>query len=168
MAHGDYTRSSRTPSGFGSQCTACKSALDSAGYIYRTYRLTRAEIADLRAAKGNRCAICGEPDPLHLDHDHESGLTRQLPCQRCNWGLGLLRGRSCRPAGRGGPRRAAPRAVSGRGRAARLGCRGGGRRGCAPACAGTASRTCGTSSRRAEQPPPRVRPRRTAAPSGRR
>jgi hypothetical protein len=46
------------------------------------------------------CALCGaihEPDGtkaasrLHIDHDHASGLVRQLLCNGCNRGLGYLR-----------------------------------------------------------------------------
>ncbi len=47
-------------------------------------------MADIKAAQGGRCAICGDP-AQHLDHDHETGATRQMLCQRCNHGLGLFR-----------------------------------------------------------------------------
>lgn len=50
-----------------------------------------ARIGELRAAQGDRCAICGNAEPQHLDHDHKTGVTRQLLCQRCNQGLGLFR-----------------------------------------------------------------------------
>jgi hypothetical protein len=91
VAHDDYTRNSRTASGFGSRCKACKSAEDSAAYFYRTYKLTQNAVADLRVAQGDLCAICDEPEPQHLDHDHSTGAIRQLLCQRCNHGLGLFR-----------------------------------------------------------------------------
>lgn len=44
----------------------------------------------MHVAQGGRCAICGDP-AQHLDHDHATGATRQLLCQRCNQGLGLFR-----------------------------------------------------------------------------
>lgn len=90
VAHENYTRSNRKASGFGSQCKACKSEADSSAYFYRRYKLTKREIVQLRAAQSDRCAICGDP-AQHLDHDHETGATRQLLCQRCNHGLGLFR-----------------------------------------------------------------------------
>ena len=64
---------------------------NSDGYFYRTYKITRQELSHLRGAQDNRCAICGELDPQHLDHDHSSGRIRRLLCQRCNHGLGLFR-----------------------------------------------------------------------------
>jgi hypothetical protein len=64
---------------------------NSDGYFYRKYKLTRQELSELRDAQKNRCAICDEPDPQHLDHDHSSGRIRRLLCQRCNHGLGLFR-----------------------------------------------------------------------------
>jgi len=90
VAHEDYTRNRRTASGFGSRCRACDRAANSADYFYRTYKLRKSQLADMRAAQGGRCAICGDP-AQHLDHDHETGATRQLLCQRCNHGLGLFR-----------------------------------------------------------------------------
>jgi hypothetical protein len=91
VAHEDYTRNSRTASGFGSQCKPCHRRASSSAYFYRAYKLTKAEVAELRALQQDRCAICGEASPQHLDHDHETGAIRQLLCQRCNHGLGLFR-----------------------------------------------------------------------------
>ena len=90
VAHEDYTRNARTASGSGSRCRACDRAANSAGYSYRRYEMTQSQVADLRAAQDGRCAICGDPAE-RLDHDHASGATRQMLCQRCNHGLGLFR-----------------------------------------------------------------------------
>jgi len=91
VAHEDFARSRNTRSGFGSRCKPCKSAADSAAYFYRRYKLTQRAVAEIRAAQGDSCAICGDPEPQHLDHDHDTGGIRQLLCQRCNHGLGLFR-----------------------------------------------------------------------------
>lgn len=91
IAHEEYARNSRTPSGFGSRCKRCKSAADSAAYFLKHYKLTRAAVERMREAQSNLCAICGDPDPQHLDHDHATGTIRRLLCQRCNHGLGLFR-----------------------------------------------------------------------------
>ena len=91
VAHADYVRNSRTASGFGGRCKACHNAANSDAYFYRKYKLTPGDVAELRAAQGDRCAICGDPQPEHLDHDHATGTIRRLLCQRCNQGLGLFR-----------------------------------------------------------------------------
>src|SRR3954453_21147369 len=86
VAHEDYIRNTRAASGFGSECKACHRATSGASYFYRRYGLTKRELLVLRAAQDDRCAICGESEPQHLDHDHETGHIRQLLCQRCNQG----------------------------------------------------------------------------------
>jgi len=91
VAAADYVRSRTTPSGFGSQCKSCHNRSSGEGYWRRRYGLTKADVDRLRAAQGDRCAICGDCSPGHLDHDHESGAVRALLCQRCNNGLGLLK-----------------------------------------------------------------------------
>jgi hypothetical protein len=91
VAPEDYTRNSRTASGFGGRCKACHNAYNSDAYLYRQYKLTQRQLEELRAAQGDSCAICGEPQPQHLDHDHDTGEIRQLLCQRCNQWLGLFR-----------------------------------------------------------------------------
>ncbi|MET0422112.1 MAG: endonuclease VII domain-containing protein [Acidimicrobiia bacterium] len=41
--------------------------------------------------QGGVCAICGRPDPEHVDHSHETGVVRGILCFNCNGGLGQLR-----------------------------------------------------------------------------
>ncbi len=91
IPHEDYSRNARTPSGFGSCCRACAKVANSESYFYRRYKLTKRQVAEIRAAQDDRCAICGDCGPQHLDHDHSNGSTRQLLCQQGNHGLGLFR-----------------------------------------------------------------------------
>ncbi len=91
VAHADYSLNRRSSSGFGSRCKSCKADEDSAAYFQRQYGLSRSDVAELRSSQDDRCAICAEPSPQHIDHDHDTGRTRQLLCQRCNHGLGLFR-----------------------------------------------------------------------------
>lgn len=41
-------------------------------------------IDELRQLQDGRCGICGLAGPLHIDHDHDSGLIRGLLCVGCN------------------------------------------------------------------------------------
>ena len=36
------------------------------------------------------CAVCGSRERPHLDHDHTTGVFRDLLCGKCNQALGLL------------------------------------------------------------------------------
>ncbi|MGY1705665.1 endonuclease domain-containing protein [Geodermatophilus sp. SYSU D00697] len=87
----DHVQSACTPSGFGSRCKACHNEANSTAHWLRTHGISEVDVAQMRASQGDRCAICGDQEPRHLDHDHGSGVTRQLLCQRCNHGLGSSR-----------------------------------------------------------------------------
>lgn len=63
----------------------------------RNYGLTTEQYDEMFANQDGKCAICGAaPEPeaiaryqvLHIDHDHETNLVRELLCWRCNCGLG--------------------------------------------------------------------------------
>jgi len=58
------------------------------------HNLTPAEYDRMFAAQEGRCAICREPETMRrrsgtprrlaVDHDHQTGVVRQLLCHRCN------------------------------------------------------------------------------------
>jgi len=66
--------------------------------IRAQYGLTIGEHAEMFAAQSGVCAICHDPARssrsdgvgLVIDHDHETGEVRGLPCSRCNAALGLF------------------------------------------------------------------------------
>jgi len=45
------------------------------------------EFDEMMAAQEGRCAICGAPEPQHLDHDRRTGWVRGLLCFNCRGGL---------------------------------------------------------------------------------
>ena len=49
------------------------------------------EFDEILRAQGGVCAICGRPDPEHVDHDHTSGRVSGILCSDCNGGLGQFR-----------------------------------------------------------------------------
>lgn len=87
----EYVKRATSSSGYGSQCKACHNKASNEAYWIRQYGIPRAAVEDIRARQGDRCPICGDPHPEHLDHDHETGFVRALLCQRCNFALGLMR-----------------------------------------------------------------------------
>src|SRR4051812_13765810 len=97
----NFPRKRGTTSGHYSYCKPChnlrgKASKDKVGGA-RTYHLKRrygisADDADMMLAEqGGLCAICGIAPAEHVDHDHETGLVRQLLCFNCNGGLGQFK-----------------------------------------------------------------------------
>ena len=67
-------------------------------HLKRRYGIGKTEFLALLEAQDNKCAICGKPDPTHLDHEHvgkeeigAKGRVRGVLCVPCNNGLGLFR-----------------------------------------------------------------------------
>ena len=87
----NFTRNTAVFSDFGAKCKPCHNATSKETYWLRRYGIPRASVDEIRAKQSNRCALCAERDPGHLDHDHGNGFVRALLCQRCNFALGLLR-----------------------------------------------------------------------------
>ncbi len=62
-------------------------------HLGKKYGLT-VEQRDLMAVRqGHACAICGEPKPLCVDHNHTTGVVRDLLCRMCNLMLGYIEAR---------------------------------------------------------------------------
>jgi hypothetical protein len=60
-------------------------------HLVRRYGIGAADVERLIEKQGGACAICGRPDPDHVDHDHVSGKVRGVLCFNCNGGLGQFR-----------------------------------------------------------------------------
>ena len=91
--HIEWSRASRTKDGLGSECKVCMGARGRRDYFRRTHGLLPADLKELRRAQDDRCAICLERSPQHVDHDHATGRVRGLLCFLCNVALGHMRDR---------------------------------------------------------------------------
>ena len=60
-------------------------------HLKRRYGIGAERVRRAGASAGGVCAICGRPDPEHVDHDHETGEVRGILCFNCNGGLGQFR-----------------------------------------------------------------------------
>lgn len=69
--------------------------------LCRKFGITVARWNEMLAEQGGACAICGttetrpnwrsgQPDAMHVDHDHATGAIRALLCNSCNRGLGIF------------------------------------------------------------------------------
>lgn len=81
----------RTTSGLYAWCKTCSRV--------RKYKLNlyKDDYREMYEAQQGLCLICGTaqppPEPLNIDHDHETGVVRGLLCHLCNVGLGAFRDR---------------------------------------------------------------------------
>jgi hypothetical protein len=98
----EFARTTSKKSGYHSYCLTCHAArgVETKDRLYggtreyhlrRRYGIGQAEVAELLAQQGGKCAICGAPDPQHVDHDHRNGWVRGILCFNCNGGLGQFR-----------------------------------------------------------------------------
>ena len=53
----------------------------------RTYGIDDVQLDKLWAQ--TECAICGDTEHLHIDHNHETGKVRDRLCRPCNLALGF-------------------------------------------------------------------------------
>jgi hypothetical protein len=60
-------------------------------YLKRKYGIDLEKYNQLLEEQFGLCAICLEEKPLHVDHDHKTGIVRGLLCSNCNTAVGLLK-----------------------------------------------------------------------------
>lgn len=98
----DFPRSRSGKKGHGAYCKPCHNTRtrETAKRLYggtREYHLRRrygigdADFQRMLAEQGGVCAICKDPGPRHVDHDHITGKVRGILCFNCNGGLGYYR-----------------------------------------------------------------------------
>ena len=61
--------------------------------LKKLYGMSFAAFEQMAEAQGHCCKICKEAKPLHVDHDHYTGVVRGLLCRTCNTGLGDFKDR---------------------------------------------------------------------------
>jgi hypothetical protein len=98
----EFPRNKNTTDGFHCYCKACNNVRSYESrqrllggsrhyHLKLRYGIGADEFDELVVQQGGVCAICGRPDPEHVDHDHETGAVRGILCFNCNGGLGQFR-----------------------------------------------------------------------------
>src|SRR6476646_4345514 len=98
----DFPRNKNSKDGRHSYCKPCHNARGKETYerlcggtrhyhLKRRYGIGANEFEELVRLQRGVCAICGQPDPEHVDHSHETGEVRGILCFNCNGGLGQFR-----------------------------------------------------------------------------
>jgi hypothetical protein len=65
-------------------------------HLQQTYGLSLNEYHAKLKAQNHKCAICGTDEvdlqrDLCVDHDHKTGIIRDLLCNACNTGIGMFK-----------------------------------------------------------------------------
>jgi hypothetical protein len=98
----DFPRNRSGHGGYGRYCKPCHNAKGQETrlrlyggsreyHLRQRYGIGQKDVDELLAEQGGVCAICGAPDPEHVDHDHATGWIRGILCFNCNGGLGQFR-----------------------------------------------------------------------------
>ncbi|MEV4344682.1 endonuclease VII domain-containing protein [Actinoplanes sp. NPDC049596] len=98
----EFARTKASKNGYHTYCRPCHNARGRETkqrlyggtreyHLRHRYGITDADVKEMLAEQGGVCAICGAPDPQHVDHDHRTGWVRGILCFNCNGGLGQFR-----------------------------------------------------------------------------
>ena len=88
-----YAKSGRTEE-WHTYCKPCMSVRNKEADLKRKYGISLNDLKRMEAEQGFKCAICGQPPcklGLMVDHNHSTGVTRELLCNSCNTGIGMLK-----------------------------------------------------------------------------
>lgn len=98
----EFPRNRSEASGYAGYCKPCHNARGRESrerlhggsreyHLRRRYGIGQVDVDRMLAQQNGRCAVCGKPDPEHVDHDHRTGRVRGLLCFNCNQALGNVR-----------------------------------------------------------------------------
>jgi hypothetical protein len=98
----EFPRNRSDSTGFASYCKPCHNArgrenrIKNHGstrryHLKARYGIDQIDVDRMLMAQAGGCAVCGRPDPEHVDHDHKTGVVRGMLCFNCNQALGNVR-----------------------------------------------------------------------------
>jgi len=99
---GSFGRNRSSIDGLTSYCRPCHNAISKANrerrngstreyHLRRRYGIGEADYAKKFEEQGGVCAAYRVDKPVHVDHDHKTGVVRGLLCFLCNQALGNVR-----------------------------------------------------------------------------
>ncbi len=87
----NFRRSKKDFDGYTCYCIQCLNLNCKERYFRIAWGLTLEELEELKSKQNYCCAICKKkPKKLHIDHNHKTGLVRELLCGECNRAIGYL------------------------------------------------------------------------------
>jgi hypothetical protein len=97
----EFYKNANSIDGMTSWCQPCTRAAAADRRLKDRYGITEGDYDALLAAQGGSCAICRSAPTgkkLHVDHNHETGVVRELLCGFCNFLVGWVESRPDRLA----------------------------------------------------------------------
>ncbi|OEV01239.1 hypothetical protein AN217_13175 [Streptomyces qinglanensis] len=90
---GERHRDATASDGLSTRCGKRRAVDGRAGHLGPTYGMTVEQRRSLLGGRFGNCPSCPGSAPEHVDHDHETGRVRGVPCFSCNAALGQFRDR---------------------------------------------------------------------------
>lgn len=88
----EFDKSRQNGQGYRYDCKQCCRAYHRTYYLKSVFGITQDEMAAAIQHQQGLCACCGEKtNDLAVDHNHISGMVRDLLCDRCNMSLGHIK-----------------------------------------------------------------------------
>jgi hypothetical protein len=90
----EFNKSNHVKTGYHNTCKDCQAVRERASKVKRMYNVTLDEINQRLKDSDWKCAICGcnlKGINHYVDHDHDTGKTRDILCVSCNGGIGFLK-----------------------------------------------------------------------------